>query len=35
MLWNVEFGRDLADRAKRLRRLFNPPFRGLNRYGHD
>ena len=35
VLRHVELGRNLADRAKRLRRLFNPPLRGLNRYGHD
>ena len=34
MLRDVQFGRDLADGAKCLRRLLNPPFDGLNCYGH-
>src|SRR6266404_1906305 len=34
MLRHIEFRRYFADRAKCLRRLLNPPFDGLNRYGH-
>src|SRR5262249_51507322 len=34
MLRHVELGRDFADGAKRLCRLFNPPLCGLNRYSH-
>ena len=30
VLRDVEFGRNLADGAKCLRRLLNPPFNGLN-----